>query len=73
MRAAQRDLLIMRGARPAAGLRWVGDRGSGVRQGGRRPYGSEFGLESGARDCVNTAPISSLIDVNTAVVPPSAG
>jgi hypothetical protein len=32
-----------------------------------------LGSESGARDCVNTAPISSLIDVNTAVVPPSAG
>lgn len=32
-----------------------------------------LGSESGARDCVNTAPISSLIDVNTAVVPPSPG
>jgi hypothetical protein len=32
-----------------------------------------LGSESGARDCVNTAPISSLIDVNTVVVPPSAG
>jgi hypothetical protein len=40
----QRDLLIMRGARPAAGLRWVGDGGAGVRQGGRRPYCGEFGL-----------------------------
>jgi hypothetical protein len=66
----QRDLLIVRGARPAVGLRWVGDGGSGVRQG---RIAVSLGSESGARDCVNTAPISSLIDVNTAVVPPSAG
>lgn len=43
----QRDLLIMRGARPAAGFRWVGDGGSGLRQGGRRPYCGEFGLRVG--------------------------
>jgi hypothetical protein len=43
----QRDLLIMRGARPAAALRWVGDGGSGVPQGGRRPHCGEFGLRVG--------------------------
>ena len=72
----QRDLLIMRGARctlshgSARKLRWVGDGGSGVRQGGRARIAVSSGSESGAWDCVNTAPISSLIDVN---MPPSAG
>jgi len=69
----QRDLLIMRGARPAVGLRWVGDGGSGVRQGGRRPYCGEFGLRVG-RPRLREYGTDFVVDrCQHSVVPPSAG